>query len=140
MMKSKKTKCNIHICEITVCCMFFFWMFCFAFFFSLLICFCFFFSLIVWLVLLFNFFLIIQAFRPRFECAPSANVNHSLYNESNYIIHENCQIKLYHNDTNGFELKSVQGCTHGYKYVLDKESTIVTEVNVKYFLTDQLKK
>lgn len=74
------------------------------------------------------YFLIIQAYRPGFECAAPTNVNHSLYNESNYVIYEKCQIKLYNNDTNGLELKSVQGCTNGYKYLLDKESTIVTEV------------
>lgn len=75
-------------------------------------------------MLLFLSFLIIQAYRPGFECAAPTNVSHSLYNESNYAIYEKCQIKLYNNDT----LKSVQGCTNGYKYLLDKESTIVTEV------------
>lgn len=70
------------------------------------------------------------AYRPGFECAAPTNVNHSLYNESNYVIYEKCQIKLYNNDTNGLELKSVQGCTNGYKYLLDKESTIVTEFDL----------
>lgn len=79
-------------------------------------------------MLVFLSFLIIQAYRPGFECAAPTNVNHSMYNESNYVIYEKCQIKLYNNDTNGLELKSVQGCTNGYKYLLDKESTIVTEV------------
>lgn len=79
-------------------------------------------------MLLFLSFLIIQAYRPGFECAAPTNVSQSLYNESNYAIYEKCQIKLYNNDTNGLELKSVQGCTNGYKYLLDKESTIVTEV------------
>lgn len=35
---------------------------------------------------------------------------------------------MFKNDTNGIVLKSVRECTSGFKYSLDKQSTIVTEV------------
>lgn len=70
------------------------------------------------------------AYRPGFECATHADVNHSLNNESYRVIYEKCQIKIFHNDTNGLELKSVQGCTNGYEYMLDKKSTITTEFDL----------
>lgn len=53
-----------------------------------------------------------------------------MFNHSSLIIYEKCQIKIFHNDTNGAEHTSVLECTNGYKYTLDKLSTIATEFDL----------
>lgn len=80
------------------------------------------------LISIFWYHCLIVAYRPGYECATKDTVNQSLSNDSNFIVDEKCQIKMFKNDTNGIVLKSVRECTSGYKYSLDKQSTIVTEV------------
>lgn len=70
------------------------------------------------------------AYRPGFQCTTPYFDNISLSNDSSYVLYENCQIKVFHNDTDGPKLDSVRECTSDYKYTLDKEKTIVTEVNI----------
>lgn len=70
------------------------------------------------------------AYRPGFQCATPYFDNISLSNDSSYVLYEKCQIKVFHNDTDGPRLDSVRECTSDYKYTLDKEKTIVTEVNI----------
>lgn len=70
------------------------------------------------------------AYRPGFQCSVSYFDNISLSNDSSYVLYEKCQIKVFHNDTDGPKLVSIQECTSDYKYTLDKERTIVTEVNI----------
>nr|XP_011427430.3 organic cation transporter protein [Crassostrea gigas] len=70
------------------------------------------------------------AYRPGFQCATPYFDNISLSNDSSYVLYENCQIKVFHNDTDGPKLDSVRECTSDYKYTLDKEKTIVTEFDL----------
>lgn len=70
------------------------------------------------------------AYRPGFQCSVSYFDNISLSNDSSYVLYEKCQIKVFHNDTDGPKLVSVQECTSDYKYTLDKERTIVTEFDL----------
>lgn len=70
------------------------------------------------------------AYRPEYECAATNHVNQSLLNDSYFIKDEKCQIKIFQNATNGLVLKSVEQCTSGFKYSLDKQSTIVTEFDL----------
>ncbi|XP_055998240.1 organic cation/carnitine transporter 2-like [Ostrea edulis] len=71
-------------------------------------------------------------YKPEFQCAAPDLDSEIVTNSSVYVKYEKCHIEVFLNNTRDTNHQLLQrtACLHGFQYSLDKDSTIVTEMDL----------